>query len=460
MPIAREPEDEPQNETRGRGPDRLVEWIPWLSPDMQAPWHLEPWCKMIERCLDGGVRGLNATPIRHYKTQTTLHGIAWLLTRKPALRIILMCADHERANELGKMCRRICFAAGIGPVRGENVILDWKNEQGGGVVLMSAEQSKLGRDVDVLIFDDPITEKNADNLIARDAVDHAIAHYTARAGRAGRRGSVLGIMSRWHPDDPVGRRVGRRAVEWDLLHARAIEDEGLATERAFAPAVMSLEELRLRRAELAEQDPTERLWWAQFQGEPRVTSGELFKTPARYATLPSVGGFRDVLGVDFAYSSKTTADWFAIVALRIYGSIAYVRNVMRFRPDYRAGIDNVRSARDMYGHGAIYSYVAGPEIGAVRYFAQNGIEIQGMPARFNKRVRAQRTIDLWNAGKILIPERAPWVASFLERTYSFRGIEGDADDEIDALVSAADGGMWSAGVPRAFGSPRVDSGRR
>ena len=114
----------------------------------------------------------------------------------------------------------------------------------------------------------------------------------------------------------------------------------------------------------------------------------------------------------------------------------------------------------MYGHGAIYSYVAGPEIGAVRYFAQNGIEIQGMPARFNKRVRAQRTIDLWNAGKILIPERAPWVASFLERTYSFRGIEGDADDEIDALVSAADGGMWSAGVPRAFGSPRVDSGRR
>jgi phage terminase large subunit-like protein len=223
---------------------------------------------------------------------------------------------------------------------------------------------------------------------------------------------------------------------------------------------MSLEELRLRRAELAEQDPTERLWWAQFQGEPRVTSGELFKTPARYATLPSVGGFRDVLGVDFAYSSKTTADWFAIVALRIYGSIAYVRNVMRFRPDYRAGIDNVRSARDMYGHGAIYSYVAGPEIGAVRYFAQNGIEIQGMPARFNKRVRAQRTIDLWNAGKILIPERAPWVASFLERTYSFRGIEGDADDEIDALVSAADGGMWSAGVPRAFGSPRVDSGRR
>ena len=98
MPTAREPEDEPQNETRGRGPDRLVEWIPWLSPDMQEPWHLEPWCKMIERCLDGGVRGLNATPIRHYKTQTTLHGIAWLLTRKPALRIILMCADHERAN--------------------------------------------------------------------------------------------------------------------------------------------------------------------------------------------------------------------------------------------------------------------------------------------------------------------------------------------------------------------------
>ncbi len=444
------------------GPDRLVEWVSWLSPEMRTPWHLEPWCQRIEACLHGGVRALNATPIRHYKTVTTLHGIAWLLTRDPKMRMILMCADHERANELGKFCRRLCDSAEartgvkMGPAKGDNTIADWKNEAGGGVVVMSAEQSKLGRDVDALLFDDPITEKNADDPKARDAIDGAIAHYTARAGRALRRGSVLGIMSRWHPDDPIGRRMARKVVEWDLIHARAVEDEGLPTERAFAPDVMSLDELRLRRAELAEQDPSERLWWAQFQGEPRVTSGELFKAPTRYSTLPMVGGFRDVLGVDMAYSSKASADFFAIVALRVYGSIAYVRNVMRFHPDYRAGLDNVRSARDLYGHGPVYSYMSGPELGAARYFAQNGIEIQAMPARFNKRVRAQRTIDLWNAGKILLPERAPWTAGFLERVYGFRGVEGDADDEIDALVSAIDGGMWSSGVPRVSGAPRID----
>jgi hypothetical protein len=190
----------------------LLDFICTLSPDFVRPTHLADWCAMIERVLTESVRGLCAIPIRHYKTWTTLHGVAWLLVRKPKLRIILMCADHERATELGKMCRRLCEAAGIGPSRGDNLIADWKNEMGGGVVVMSAEQSKLGRDVDVLIFDDPLSEKSWDDPMVRDAVDHSIAHYTARCQRAGQLGSVLGVMSPCHPDDPLGRRLARHAT--------------------------------------------------------------------------------------------------------------------------------------------------------------------------------------------------------------------------------------------------------
>ena len=69
--------------------------------------------------------------------------------------------------------------------RGSNKKIAWSNESGGGVVAMSAGQSKLGYDCDVLIFDDPLDEHGAYDRTVRDAVDAAIAHYTARAGRPG-----------------------------------------------------------------------------------------------------------------------------------------------------------------------------------------------------------------------------------------------------------------------------------
>ena len=187
----------------------LIDWIPKVSPNFQAPYHQAEWCEVMQGFLTGGVRALNATCIRHHKTMTTLHGMAWVLERDPTYRWIWMGADHERATEIGKVVRRLCESVSqisdvkIGPARGDSIILDWKNERGGGVVCMSAEQSKLGRDVDGLIVDDALTEQTEGDPVVRDAIDLAIAHYTARAGRPTRRGSVGVIMSPWNLDDPI-----------------------------------------------------------------------------------------------------------------------------------------------------------------------------------------------------------------------------------------------------------------
>ena len=424
----------------------LLDFIPRVSPEFQRPFHLQRvgWLERIEKSLDGGVRAMCAVPIRHHKTETTTyHGVAWLLCQDPTLRIIVMVADHEMATDRGKRIRQVCEACGVGPERGYNVITSWRNSSGGGVQVMSAKQSKLGQDCDILVVDDPLSEHDADKPEVRQAVDMAIAHYTARAGRTGgKRGSVLIVMSRWHPDDPIGRRLQRKAIDWDYIHSRAIINDGLPNEEAFAGDVMSLVELKLRRAELAEADPSERLWWAQFQNEPRADGGELFKTPSRYITLPQYGGFRDAIGIDCAYSTSRSADWFAIVCARIWGSTAYVRHVERFRADHGEGEARLRAARSTYG-GQIFSYMSGPEMGGGQYLIERGLPLNMMGARFDKRTRAQKTIDRWNKGQILLPEHAPWLTGFLGRIAQFRGVDGDDDDEIDALVSLHDGAMFS-----------------
>lgn len=434
----------------------LLDFIPKLSPDFKPPYHLAKWCEMIEACAISSVRGLCAVPIRHYKTWTTLHGVAWLLVQRPKLRIILMCADHERATELGKMCRRLCEAAGVGPVRGDNIIVDWKNDAGGGVVCMSAEQSKLGRDVDVLIFDDPITEKTADDPNVREAVDHAISHYTARCQRAGALGSVLGVMSPWHPDDPLGRRLARKTVEWKYVSHPVLNDRG----EAFAPDIIDVAALRQLRAELEEQDPTERIWWAQFMCQPFTPSAQLFGEPARYDRLPDYGGFRTAYGFDAAFSQKKSADWFAIAATRWWGSSCFVLETRRFRADYGLAVQAFLEMKNTWGDGSVHSFMSGPEIGSVVYFAERGINVNVLPARYDKRTRAQPVVDAWNRGSVSVPSALfPWVAPFVKRIQAFRGIDGDEDDEVDAIVSAWCGANWArGGGTRSFGNLRVAYG--
>lgn len=437
---------------------------------MRSPYHLTEWCSDIESCVQGGVRSLCEVPIRHWKSETTYHGIPWVMKHDPAHRFLVMVADHEIATDRGKRIRQLCESAGsIGPERGTNTIISWRNDHGGGVQIMSAKQSRLGQDVDTLVFDDPISEQDALDKSVRDAVDIAIAHYTARAGRNGRRGNVLGIMSRWHPDDPIGRRKARTAVTWHNIHGAAITLAEDGSERAFASDVMDLDELHRRRDELKEADPTERIWHAQFQNDPQPDVLGLFRNPARYNALPSASGYRTIIGADLSYSSSKHADYFALVVMKIWPEmvregdsmklreVAYVVNAWRERWDPAQSEQIIRLARAMYPGATVYSYMSGPEKGVAHYLAEKGIPVEVMAARYSKRQRAQKAIDMANAGRIRFPESAPWVAGFVARMMLFSGIEsaGD-DDEVDALASAVAGALGGGGQqPRTVGKRRI-----
>ena len=438
---------------------RIVDFVSKVSPQFMPPAHLMSWCQLIERARTERIRAMVSVPVRHHKTWTTLHGVAWLMMHRPAIRIIGMCADHDRAQELGNMTRRICEAVAelthidIGPVRGENKALDWKNSSNGGVVWMSADQSALGKDIDVLIVDDPIAEKKASDAATREAVDHAINHYTMRAT-----GSVLIVMSRWHPDDPIGRRLSRKTPKWEYVHNRAIEDEGLPSERAFAPDVMDLEEIRRRREEAREADPGEFLWHAQWQNEPRSAVDSKVCQPALYQTAPTYPGFRYAIGVDLAYKAGEKSDWFACVVVKFYGRVGYIIEVVRERPDFQMMEHVMRSRWERYERCPMFSYVAGPEIGAIKYFTERGIPIQALPARYSKAYRAQNTITRWNAGELQVPTDTPWTRGFVARAMMFTGNEKERDDdEWDALVSVCDpmlGGV-AAGMPYGIGHRRI-----
>jgi predicted phage terminase large subunit-like protein len=232
---------------------------------------------------------------------------------------------------------------------------------------------------------------------------------------------------------------------------------GTDLERELAPEVMSLAEIKLRRAELAEVDPAERYFFAQFMNDPKGPPGSGIRDPFRYTVLPEWPGFRWGMGIDLAYTPGE-GDWFACVVVKFYGSVAFVVDVVRERANFNVLENIIRNRWNQYGRCPIFSYIAGPEKGAVRYFTDRGIPIQGMPARYNKATRAQKTIDRINAGQVQFPTHEHWVQGVITRFKNFTGNEKSRDDdEMDALVSVMDGMLWSdsSSMPRAFGSPRM-----
>ncbi len=381
----------------------LMPFIPRLSPEHQEPHHLAEWVDLFERVAKGeAVRALCGVPIRHHKSETTYHGVVWLLVQDPTLRMLVITYSLDQALLMGRRIRELATRIGVGPAYGSNRIDGWRNAWGGGVVVMSAAQSALGGDVHFLLFDDPMDEHTSNTHREREAVDATLVHYTARCMRRGKPGPVLGVMSRWHPDDPIGRRLLRTADRWEYVHhAAVIEDVDTGVERAFAPAVWSLEELRKVRAVLREQDPTERLWYAQFQGNPQPVGSTKFRgDPERYVVLPDYS-FRLAYGAHL----MPDAEHYGMVALKIFGSKAYVIDVARTRLDASSIESACRKMQATHGAAPIFAYTTGtgPDAGLVKLLRQRGLQFSPLRARWNKIVRAEKTIKRWNDGDVVVP---------------------------------------------------------
>ena len=420
----------------------LMQWIPRCDPTWREPRHLPELVEVLECAPRGGLRIMVGCPIRHYKTCTVLSAVAWWLRRDPSLRAIYMTYSIGRAVEIGKELRDLCKRMGVKVDKGYDTIASWRTEEGGGCDVMSAQQSRLGADVDVLIVDDPFeSDHECDRPEVREAVDRTIEHYTMRLSRGG---SCVLVMSRFHVDDAIGRRLTRTAERWTYVHKCAITEGPNGEEIALAPDVRTVEEMRIIRAALRETDPGERLWWAQWQNDPKPTTSDLFRDPTLYDSLPE-WSYRIGYGADLAFTSGASSDWAAFVAAKVCGTECYILEVQRHKLDAHLIESTTKAMQAAWGYGPIFSYMSGPEVGMARLMRERGLPFVAMSARYNKLVRAQRTIKRWNDGKIAVPAGAPWLKGFLHRVSCFRGNDHDeGDDEVDALVSLTDGMMGGA----------------
>jgi predicted phage terminase large subunit-like protein len=449
----------------------LVEFIPQVSPDLKAPYHLLPFVRLLERACDpGGIRAVLAAPPQHGKSVTLLHGLLWLCIKYPKVSHAYITYATDRAETVSKQFTELAEAAGMEPKgRLSDIVL-----KGGSTVKFTSIGGVLtGYPVTgLLIIDDPVKDRaDAESpTLRRKAAEWFID--VARSRRHPKT-SIICMATRWHPEDLSGellKKIDKYGKQtYSYLNFKAIS-EGVTDDNGIVigdPLGRRPGEALFPELKPVEFFDEERLdeysWQSLYQGEPRGRGNTVFHWPdmgiVNIHGVPVclysdryLGDYDQIsIGLDFAYTAKTSADYSAAVVLGKYKNEVHVIDTLRLQVEPREFRSRVQLLLATYPTATATCYVAATEKGGVEFFRDGGLNIDGLIAKQDKFMRAVPVAAEWNRGGIKMPVQAPWKDTFLNEICGFTGLKDAHDDLVDAFAAAYDG----FGAPPATYRPAI-----
>jgi phage terminase large subunit-like protein len=404
-----------------------MDFVPWVSPRWEAPEHLAPLVDLFERVARGErVRALVSLPPQHGKTETTLHGLIWLLLRRPDMVAAFATYNQHYAYGRSRQAIDLGKRAGVEFRDGDQAMAEWRTKAGGGLLATGVGGTLTGYGLQLLIVDDPFKNRaEAESATIREGVD---SWYRSTAlTRLHPGASAMVIHTRWHPDDLIGRL--EREGTYEVINLAAIRPDG----SALWPSRRPIDFLEEQRRDLGPYE-----FESLYLGRPKPRGAQVFGGVTIGEPARSV---RYAIGVDLAYSAKTKGDYSCAVVLALdvnaRPASACVVEVLRIQCDAPAFGARLAEIRDRYPGASLHWYAGGTEKGVADLLAADGVRIETRPALADKFVRAQPTAAAWNAGRIAVT-RGPWFDPFVREVGTFTGAGDLHDDQVDALVAAWD----------------------
>ncbi|WP_439082084.1 terminase large subunit domain-containing protein [Streptomyces sp. WL006] len=271
-----------------------------LARGLDAKYRPRPHLTVISEALVGLERGdynrlMIFTPSQVGKSTMVAEWFPfWWLCLHGEDRVGVTSYSDDLAIRRGKTIRRYIAEHGrewgLEILAGSGAAHDYELTAGGGVRSVSIGSGLTGFDLNVLVVDDPHKDRaDAESPASRQNV-HDWWSSAATKRLQPDRNAVVGIQTRWHPDDWAGRRLeeeGRleEGGRWKVVHLPAI-----ANPSKFGPDPLGRENgdplphpkipTRNRRKLLAwwaevKATSSVRDWHAMAQGDPQPSEGAL-----------------------------------------------------------------------------------------------------------------------------------------------------------------------------------------
>lgn len=403
-----------------------------MSTRLERPDHIAPIAEALHQAHEAAagrakpLRVCISAPPQTGKTTVVQHGEAWWLRRRPQDWIAHVSYGALLAESKSRGVRDLARRLGVRLREDSQSVQTWQTVDGGGFLARGRGGAITGQEgIKLAVLDDPYSQMTeAQSRHMRDRIDTDFR--AVLMSRVHPDTSVIVQHTRFHEDDQIGRlsKEGWRVVNLPAVDPVTGESFWRSRSREFWAQV---------RREVHE--PT---WWSLYMGEPRPREGRAFREVYWYDGSPPPG-MRVAIGIDLAYSAKTSADWsVAIVMGTDTGERWYVLDMIRRQceaPVFAAELQKLRAA---WPGAPIRWYASGPELGTAHMMSGLGVHVNAIPPHGDKVTRAIPVAAAWNRGAVLLPRERSWTDAMVGEVLDFSGIGDAHDDIVDALAAAFD----------------------
>tara|TARA_R110000868_G_scaffold128723_4_gene337051 strand:+ start:489 stop:1898 length:1410 start_codon:yes stop_codon:yes gene_type:complete len=440
--------------------DHFWRYRKWMRPGMHLGWWQREIAHELQQFRDDLVAGKRPklvieAPPQHGKSEQVVDFVTWLAGNDPDLRVIYTSFSGRLGIRANVQCQRIYssdryrmifpgtqIAAGDDEAIRNREMIEYVGREGyfrNTTVLGSI----TGESLDVGIIDDPIKgRENANSITIRDKTwdwftDDFFSRFSESAG-------LLAILTRWHIDDPIGRLKDRMGDQIRVVSYPAIanrDEKHRKAGEALFPEHKSLDFLLERKATMASVN-----WEALYQQNPQIVGGELLRPEwfGRYTVLPVIK-HRAI----YADTAQKTAERNDYSVFQCWGKgddgKLYLIDMIRGRweaPDLRRrAIDFWRKHVGESKLGPLRAMKvedAASGTGLIQELKRSAnIPISGIIRTKDKYTRMLDVLGYIEAGKVAIPDSAPFVSDFLAEAEAFTADDSHMhDDQLDPMMDA------------------------
>lgn len=377
-------------------------------------------------------------PPRHGKTElASIRFAPWYLGRNPTHNIIQATYSGEFAADNGRKARAIVATPeyeaiwGFGLDQSSKAVTRWQTAHGGTYFAVGVGGPLTGRGANVLLIDDP--HKNRQEAESQTMRDRVWEWFTSTAyTRLEKGGVAIVIMTRWHEDDLVGRLL-KSGEHWDelILPAVAEKDEPFRSEgAALWPAKYDLPALAQIRETIGSRE-----WASLYQQRPTAADGNVFQRSwVRYYRETPVFT-RIVQSWDTAFKTGRDNDKSACTTWGVAENGYYLLDCWAERVEFPELKKQVTALADKWRpHEILIEDKASGQSLVQELKRETRLPILPIKVDADKIARAYAVTPLFEAGRVLLLERAPWIADYIDELASFP--VGAHDDRVDSTSQA------------------------
>lgn len=420
---------------------------PGQSP-LDCGWYIQAMCHSLEQIERGEERRLVITvPPRHLKSVTAAVAfVAWALGRDPTLKVMVASYSQELSRQHAVQCRMLLEAPWYQRLFPETRISDGGNRalevvttKGGMRKGVSVGGSVTGFGADLIIVDDCMKADEVKSPTIREEVKNWFGNTLYTRLNDKQAGRIVSIQQRLHEDDLPAMLLDRGYRHLNLpAIAEREEDVPIGLGRVHRRVVGDL--LNPAREDAASLERTRRemgpaVFSAQYQQNPVVPEGNAIRMEwfKRYTDMPDRYAFTKVVqSWDTGMSAAPTSDYSACTTWGFRDDQWYLLDVYRNRLDYPdLKREVLRIWRKWTPDRVLIEDAGAGKLLAQELRVRDDFQSMLCAARVDKETRFTACFAEIEAGKILLPNSAPWLDDLCNELRAFP--LGKNDDQVDSV---------------------------